>query len=120
MSVSDAALRLSGLGSSKQKEQKKIMDQYELSTLNKTTKSLLSSLMFLERYKDLVSENGRNYVRQRDKLKGACGICECNSICGGCRYTAYAISGDWLASDPSCPFGPKLSSRSPLPTTAMQ
>jgi type I restriction enzyme M protein len=35
------------------------MDQYELSTYNKASKSLLSSLMFLERYKDLVSEDGR-------------------------------------------------------------
>jgi type I restriction enzyme M protein len=45
--------------SRKHKEQKEIMDQYELSTYNKASKSLLSSLMFLERYKDLVSKDGR-------------------------------------------------------------
>jgi radical SAM protein with 4Fe4S-binding SPASM domain len=46
------------------------------------------------------------YIRRRDRLTGACGICGYNSICGGCRYTAYAVAGDWLAADPSCPYGP--------------
>jgi len=54
-----------------------------------------------------------NYMRQRDRLQGACGICEYSSICGGCRYTAYAVNGDWLAADPSCPFGPKRSGSKP-------
>lgn len=40
------------------KEQKDILDQYELSFSKKKVNSLLSSVMFLERYKDLVSENG--------------------------------------------------------------
>lgn len=47
-----------------------------------------------------------NYIRSRDKLKGACGRCAYNSICGGCRYTAYVVNGDWLGADPTCPFGP--------------
>ena len=47
-----------------------------------------------------------NYMRCRGDLKGACGRCAYNSLCGGCRYTAYVINGDWLAEDPSCPFGP--------------
>lgn len=47
-----------------------------------------------------------NYIRRRDELKGACGRCAYNMICGGCRYTAYVINGDWLEADPSCPFGP--------------
>jgi radical SAM protein with 4Fe4S-binding SPASM domain len=46
-----------------------------------------------------------NYIRRRQELKGSCGSCTYNSICGGCRYTAYAVNGDWLAADPSCPFG---------------
>jgi len=49
-----------------------------------------------------------NYIRCRDKLKDACGRCAYNSICGGCRYTAYVVNGDWLADDPSCPFGPAI------------
>lgn len=40
-------------------EQRRILDQYIIS---KNSKSLLSSLMFLERYKDLVSENGRIFA----------------------------------------------------------
>lgn len=47
-----------------------------------------------------------NYIRRRNELKGACGSCTYNLICGGCRYTAYIVNGDWLAADPSCPFGP--------------
>jgi len=47
-----------------------------------------------------------NYIRRRDELMGSCGSCTYNSICGGCRYTAYVVNGDWLAADPSCPFGP--------------
>ncbi len=35
------------------------MDQYDLASYSKSSSSLLSSLMFLERYKDLVSENGK-------------------------------------------------------------
>jgi radical SAM protein with 4Fe4S-binding SPASM domain len=46
------------------------------------------------------------YIRRRDELKGACGRCTYNVICGGCRFTAYVSTGDWLAADPSCPFGP--------------
>lgn len=47
-----------------------------------------------------------NYLRRRDELKGNCGKCGYNTVCGGCRYTAYALQGDWLEADPSCPFGP--------------
>lgn len=46
------------------------------------------------------------YMRRRDELSGTCGRCYYNSICGGCRYTAYAVNGDWLTGDPTCPFGP--------------
>ncbi|MGB9617340.1 MAG: SPASM domain-containing protein, partial [Desulfomonilaceae bacterium] len=42
-------------------------------------------------------------LRQRETtLKGKCGSCRYNSICGGCRGRAVAISGDYLAEDPSC------------------
>jgi radical SAM protein with 4Fe4S-binding SPASM domain len=49
-----------------------------------------------------------NYVRNRKALKGSCKICEYSEICSGCRYTAYITSGDWLGTDASCPFGPKI------------
>jgi len=48
-----------------------------------------------------------NYLRDRDASKGSCGICAYRGLCGGCRYTAYVTQGDWLASDTSCPFGPR-------------
>lgn len=35
-------------------------------------------------------------------LKGACGKCIYNKICGGCRAQAYAVYGDYLAQDPFC------------------
>ena len=41
-------------------------------------------------------------------MKGICKNCAYSGICGGCRYTAYAINGDLLGTDASCPFGPKI------------
>ena len=36
------------------------------------------------------------------RLKGKCGRCEFSRSCGGCRARAYALTGDYLQSDPSC------------------
>ena len=41
-------------------------------------------------------------------IKGKCGICEFNTICGGCRARAYIYSGDVFAQDPLCPYRPRL------------
>lgn len=49
-----------------------------------------------------------NYIRNRKALKGACKTCSFSDLCGGCRYTAYVTSRDWLGPDASCPFGPKV------------
>jgi radical SAM protein with 4Fe4S-binding SPASM domain len=49
-----------------------------------------------------------NYIRNRKGLKGSCKTCAYSSLCGGCRYTAYIMHGDWLGPDASCPFGPKI------------
>lgn len=48
-----------------------------------------------------------NYIRNREYVKGSCGVCAYSDICGGCRYTAYVMHGDWLGPDSSCPFGPE-------------
>jgi radical SAM protein len=45
-------------------------------------------------------------LRDSSLLKGACGLCEFRSVCGGSRARAYALTGDYLASDPSCPYTP--------------
>lgn len=42
-------------------------------------------------------------LRNREQtLKGKCGECKFNSMCGGCRGRAHAVTGDYLAEDPSC------------------
>jgi len=41
-------------------------------------------------------------IRDVSLYKGFCGACEYLGLCGGCRARAYALSGDYLASDPVC------------------
>ncbi|MFW9999725.1 MAG: radical SAM protein [Candidatus Hodarchaeota archaeon] len=45
-----------------------------------------------------------NKIRKRNKVKGKCSSCYMGKICGGCRLTAYGLTGDWLESDLSCPY----------------
>ncbi len=46
-------------------------------------------------------------LRERDQLKGKCGVCEFRKVCGGSRSRAFAVTGDWMESDPSCSYIPK-------------
>lgn len=48
------------------------------------------------------------FVALRDpaQLKGKCGICDYRVICGGQRGRAYALTGDYLATDPACLYTP--------------
>jgi len=63
-----------------------------------------------EKLEDIWTNNEiLNHIRDRRSLKGACGRCTYNRICGGCRYTGYRTVGDWLGTDTSCPYGPKSS-----------
>jgi len=41
-------------------------------------------------------------LRQRELLKGECGICNYKLICSGCRGRAYEETGDMMATDPGC------------------
>ena len=41
-------------------------------------------------------------IRDKRNLKGKCNGCEYIPRCGGCRATAYALTGDYLAEDPQC------------------
>lgn len=41
-------------------------------------------------------------LRDRSRLAGKCGVCEYRDVCGGSRARAYAMTGDWLESDPLC------------------
>lgn len=46
-------------------------------------------------------------LRDKSNLKGKCGVCEYNEICGGCRTRAQMYTGDIFESDPSCAYIPK-------------
>jgi radical SAM protein len=41
-------------------------------------------------------------LRNPSKLKGVCGACKYNDVCGGQRGRAYGLTGDYLESDPAC------------------
>jgi radical SAM protein with 4Fe4S-binding SPASM domain len=44
-------------------------------------------------------------LRDVKNLPGHCGSCKNNSVCWGCRASAYYEAGDILALDPKCTFG---------------
>ena len=50
-------------------------------------------------------------LREPGRFHGPCGICEYNTICGGSRSRAYALTGDPLASDPWCLYVPQGGAR---------
>jgi radical SAM protein len=45
-------------------------------------------------------------LRDPSRLKGRCGRCEFREVCGGSRARAHAVTGDYLAADPSCVYDP--------------
>ncbi|HIQ22085.1 MAG TPA: TIGR04053 family radical SAM/SPASM domain-containing protein [Planctomycetes bacterium] len=45
-------------------------------------------------------------LRDPDRFKGRCGICEYRYVCGGSRARAYALTGDPLESEPDCVYVP--------------
>jgi radical SAM protein len=45
-------------------------------------------------------------LRDPSLLKGKCGRCPFRELCGGSRARAYAMTGDYLAEDPSCAYEP--------------
>jgi len=45
-------------------------------------------------------------LRDRDALQGRCGACEYRYVCGGCRSTALAYTGDLMGEDPRCWYTP--------------
>ncbi|AZU61232.1 TIGR04053 family radical SAM/SPASM domain-containing protein [Neobacillus mesonae] len=46
-------------------------------------------------------------LRNPDGFKGKCGVCEFRYVCGGSRSRAYAMTGDYLESEPFCVYIPK-------------
>jgi radical SAM protein len=45
-------------------------------------------------------------LRDPSRLKGKCGVCEFAAVCGGSRARAYAMTGDYLETDPFCAYEP--------------
>jgi len=50
-------------------------------------------------------------LRDMDKLKGKCGVCEYQKLCGGCRARAYEATGDCLEAEPYCIYEPVAQQR---------
>lgn len=46
-------------------------------------------------------------LRNPDGFKGKCGVCEYRQVCGGSRSRAYAMTGDYLESEPFCVYIPQ-------------
>lgn len=46
-------------------------------------------------------------LRNPDLYKGKCGKCEFRYVCGGSRSRAYAVTGDYLESEPFCIYIPQ-------------
>jgi len=46
-------------------------------------------------------------LRQRELLKGECGVCSYRGTCSGCRGRAYEENGDMMAADPGCWLAPE-------------
>jgi len=56
---------------------------------------------------EIIVEENRNellltHLRKKENLPGKCRTCKHNSVCWGCRATAYYDSGNMLAKDPRC------------------
>ncbi len=52
-------------------------------------------------------DNSEEFKSLRNpSLKGKCGACEFNLICGGCRARAYAAHDDMMDEDPWCVYSP--------------
>ena len=45
-------------------------------------------------------------LRDDSRLKGNCGRCPMQDVCGGSRARAYAMTGDLFAADPCCAYEP--------------
>lgn len=45
-------------------------------------------------------------IRNPDLYKGKCGVCEYRFVCGGSRSRTYAVTGDYLESEPFCVYVP--------------
>jgi AdoMet-dependent heme synthase len=59
-------------------------------------------------WEDLQKSSLHLKLRDKNNLKGRCGVCEYREICGGCRTRAEYYTGDLFESDPACNYIPKV------------
>lgn len=64
-----------------------------------------------ETFSDIWTNSNLFHQMRHSKVKGKCGVCEFNFVCGGCRARAFASTGDYMAEDPMCLYKPKLKSK---------
>jgi radical SAM protein with 4Fe4S-binding SPASM domain len=57
------------------------------------------SLVDIYRHSPIMQE-----LRDKSRLKGKCGVCEFKELCGGSRARAYAVTGDYMESEPYCDY----------------
>jgi radical SAM protein with 4Fe4S-binding SPASM domain len=50
-------------------------------------------------------------LRDYRRLKGKCGLCDFRDVCGGSRARAFAVTGDYMESDPYCAYMPPAAHR---------
>jgi radical SAM protein with 4Fe4S-binding SPASM domain len=50
-------------------------------------------------------------LRNPSLLRGKCGDCEFNTICGGSRARSFAMTGDYLGEEPLCSYQPRTFSK---------
>jgi radical SAM protein len=50
-------------------------------------------------------------LREPARFAGKCGACEYQNLCGGSRSRAWALTGDYLESDPRCVYIPSSASQ---------
>lgn len=55
---------------------------------------------------ELYRSGAARALRDMDRLRGKCGRCEFRWACGGSRARAYAMTGNYLGSDPLCTYTP--------------
>ncbi|MBT2681060.1 TIGR04053 family radical SAM/SPASM domain-containing protein [Bacillus sp. ISL-35] len=54
-------------------------------------------------------------LRNPDQYKGKCGVCEFRYVCGGSRSRTYAITGDYMGSEPFCVYIPEAMRKTKSP-----
>ena len=58
-------------------------------------------------WEDMQQSDFFNKVKDKQNIKGKCGVCEYLDVCGGCRSAALFYTGDILGSDLRCAYIPK-------------